>query len=72
MGRIDVRGELNAIQHVSSGGETPRNFEFDPSNRWMVVTNHGSNNAVVFKINQKTGLLTQQGTPVSVPYPFSP
>jgi 6-phosphogluconolactonase len=65
-------GLLKAIQHISSGGETPRNCEFDPSGQWMVVTNHGSNNAVVFKIDQKMGTLTQQGAPVSVPYPFSP
>ena len=65
-------GLLTEIQHISSGGETPRNFEFDPSGRWMVVTNHGSNNAVVFKIDRKSGKLTQQGASVDVPYPFSP
>jgi 6-phosphogluconolactonase len=65
-------GLLTEIQHISSGGETPRNFEFDPSGGWMVVTNHGSNSAVVFKIDRKLGKLTQQGMPVGVPYPFSP
>jgi 6-phosphogluconolactonase len=65
-------GRLKAIQHIASGGETPRNFEFDPSGQWMIVTNHGSNNAVVFKIELATGMLTQQGLPVDVPYPFSP
>lgn len=65
-------GLLTQIQHISSGGETPRNFEFDPSGQWMLVTNHGSNNAVVFKIDRNSGKLTQQGDPVDVPYPFSP
>jgi 6-phosphogluconolactonase len=65
-------GLLKAIQHIASGGETPRNFEFDPSGQWMIVTNHGSNNAVVFKIDGATGMLTQQGQPVDEPYPFSP
>jgi 6-phosphogluconolactonase len=65
-------GVLKAIQHISSGGGMPRNFEFDPSGKWMVVANHGSNNAVVFKIDQKVGTLSQQGAPVKVPYPFSP
>jgi 6-phosphogluconolactonase len=70
---IDQRsGLLKTIQHISSGGETPRNFEIDPSGRWMVVANHGSNNAVVFKVDGKRGLLTQQGAAVDVPYPFSP
>jgi 6-phosphogluconolactonase len=71
--RFDQRsGVLKSIQHISSGGETPRNFEFDPPGRWMLVANHRSNNAVVFKIDPKTGMLTRQGAPVDVPYPFSP
>jgi 6-phosphogluconolactonase len=65
-------GFLKVIQHISSGGVTPRNFEFDPSGRWMVVANHGNNKAAVFKIDRKTGKLAQQGAPVDVPYPFSP
>jgi 6-phosphogluconolactonase len=71
--RIDPEtGRLTLVQHLSSGGITPRNFEFDPSGRWMIVTNHGSNNAVVFSIDRQTGKLAQQGAAVSVPYPFSP
>jgi 6-phosphogluconolactonase len=65
-------GRLTAIQHVSSGGQTPRNFEFDPSGQWLLVANHGSNNALVFRIDKKAGTLTPVGAPVSVPYPFSP
>jgi 6-phosphogluconolactonase len=65
-------GHLSAIQHVSSGGQTPRNFEFDPSGQWLLVANHGSNNALVYRIDKKTGTLKPVGAPVSVPYPFSP
>jgi 6-phosphogluconolactonase len=70
---IDAKtGELTPIQHVASGGVTPRNFDLDPTGEWMVVTNHGSNNAQVFRIDKKAGTLTPVGAPVSVPYPFSP
>jgi 6-phosphogluconolactonase len=70
---IDAKsGELTPIQHVASGGVTPRNFDLDPTGTWMVVTNHGSNNAQVFRIDKKAGTLTPVGAPVSVPYPFSP
>jgi 6-phosphogluconolactonase len=65
-------GLLKVIQHISSGGEMPRNLELDASGQWMIVANHGSNNAVVFRIDQEMGTLTQQGAPVTVPYPFSP
>jgi 6-phosphogluconolactonase len=70
---IDAKtGELTPIQHVASGGVTPRNFDLSPTGEWMVVTNHGSNNAQVFRIDKNTGMLTPVGAPVSVPYPFSP
>jgi 6-phosphogluconolactonase len=65
-------GELKQIQHVASGGNTPRNFDFDPTGRWLLVTNHGTNTAQVFAIDKKAGTLTPTGAPVSVPYPFSP
>jgi 6-phosphogluconolactonase len=70
---IDAKtGELAPVQHVASGGVTPRNFDLDPTGAWMVVTNHGSNTAQVFRIDKKAGTLTPVGAPVSVPYPFSP
>jgi 6-phosphogluconolactonase len=65
-------GELSAIQHIDSGGMTPRNFDFDPTGRWLLVTNHGSNTAMVFRIDGKAGTLMPVGERVSVPYPFSP
>ncbi len=64
--------KLTFVTTVPSGGKTPRNFEFDPTHRWMVVTNHDSDNAVVFKIDAATGKLSQQGEPVAVTYPFCP
>ncbi|MGA2438008.1 MAG: lactonase family protein [Acidobacteriaceae bacterium] len=70
---IDAKtGQLTPVQHINSGGHTPRNFDIDPTGEWMVVTNHGSNNAQVFRIDKKAGTLTPVGAPVSVPYPFSP
>jgi 6-phosphogluconolactonase len=65
-------GRLTPIQHVPSGGKTPRNFEMDPTARWMLVTNHGNEKAMVFRIDQETGKLTPVGQPVDVPAPFCP
>jgi 6-phosphogluconolactonase (cycloisomerase 2 family) len=36
----------------------------------MICTNHGSDNAVVFLVDEATGRLSQAGPPISVPYPF--
>jgi 6-phosphogluconolactonase len=48
----------------------PRNFTFDPTGKWLLVSNHDSNNAVVFRVDDRPGRLTQTGEPVEVPNPF--
>ena len=63
-------GWLKLVEHVPSGGRTPRNFSFDPTGQWILCANHGSDNAVVFRVDENTGRLTQTGSPMSVPYPF--
>ena len=65
-------GRLTLIQDVPSGGKTPRNFDMDPSAHWLLVTNHDSNTAMVFRIDQQTGKLTPAGQPVTVPSPCCP
>lgn len=68
---IDAKtGRLTLVEHVPSGGKTPRNFDLDPTGRWLLATNHGNNTAMVFRIDQATGKLTPVGSPVEVPYPF--
>ncbi|MEI6861815.1 MAG: lactonase family protein [Verrucomicrobiota bacterium] len=62
-------GKLTLVEHVPSGGRTPRTFTIDPTGKWLVVTNNAgaSNNAVVFKIDSATGKLTQSGAPITTP-----
>jgi len=54
-------GKLTPVQHVSSLGDTPRNFALDPSNRYMFVGNEYGGNIAVFSIDPKTGMLTSTG-----------
>ena len=63
-------GLLTPVEHVASGGKTPRNFAFDPTGRWIVLTNQDSSNAVVFHVDSSTGKLSRTGDPVPVPSPF--
>jgi 6-phosphogluconolactonase len=65
-----VTGKLSSIEFQSSGGKTPRNFAFDPTARWIILTNQDSSTAVVFRVNANSGRLTQTGDPVPVPSPF--
>ncbi len=63
-------GHLRFIEDVPTRGKMPRYFGFDPTKRWIIVGNHDSDNAVVFRVDDRTGKLTQNGPPIKVPNPF--
>ncbi len=64
--------KLTMVGTTKSGGKTPRNFDWDPTATWMIVSNHDSDNAVVFKRDAATDRLTQTGAPIAVTYPLCP
>ena len=49
------------IDIVSTLGQTPRGFNFDPSGRYIFVANQGSNSIVTFEVNPDSGMLTPTG-----------
>jgi len=53
----------------SSQGETPRDFEIDPSGRFMLVANQDTNTIVTYEIDQETGELIDTGYIEEVPTP---
>jgi hypothetical protein len=54
-------GRLEYIEHVSTGGKTPRNFAIDPTGRFLLAANQNSDSIVVFRIDEKSGKLTATG-----------
>lgn len=40
-------------------GKGPRDFEIDPSGKYMLVANQQTNNIVTYEINRQTGMLTE-------------
>ena len=46
----------------STGGRIPRNFEIDPTGRYICAANQDTDNLVLFRIDQETGKLTRYGT----------
>ena len=65
-----TNGKISLLEHIPTQGHWPRNFSFDPTNKWLIVTNHNSDNAMVFKVDDKSGHLTPVGNPVPIAYPF--
>ena len=63
---IDVSGKLTFVGRQSTLGKTPRNFAIDPSGNFLLVGNQNSNSIIIFKRDQKTGLLRPSGKEISI------
>ena len=62
-------GKLTLSGHQSTLGKTPRNFNFDPTGNFLLVANQNSDDVVIFKVNKKTGGLTDTGKKIIVGNP---
>ncbi|MCT4329264.1 lactonase family protein [Elizabethkingia anophelis] len=58
---IQADGTLKTIAYQPTGGKHPRVFTIDPTGKFLITANTGSGNAVVFRRNAETGLLTKTG-----------
>lgn len=54
--RLDEAGHPTLASCVPSGGESPRDFDIDPSGAWMLVVNHRSNTVAIHSLDRETGL----------------
>jgi len=64
-------GRLKQIGVESTQGKHPRNFVIDPTGKFLLVANQKTGNIVVFKRDQKSGLLKKTGVEVTLPNPSS-
>jgi 6-phosphogluconolactonase len=62
-------GALTLVDHFSTQGKTPRNFEIDPTGSFLFVANEDTNNVVVFRIDPNSGKLIATGQTLKVPAP---
>lgn len=62
-------GKITVVGHQAVLGKTPRNFNFDPTGNYLLVANQQSDEVVIFKIDKKTGLLTDTGKRIEVGNP---
>ena len=64
-------GSLKLVEHFSTQGKTPRNFEIDPTGTRLFVANQDSGTIVIFQIDPATGRLTPTGQVLQVPSPVA-
>jgi 6-phosphogluconolactonase len=69
--RDGASGHLTFVEHVASGGKTPRGFGIDPTGKWLIAGNQRSDSVLVFAIDAKTGRLTPTGQTAEVGAPVS-
>lgn len=62
-------GKLTLIEYTSTEGDWPRDFEIDPTEKFLIASNQESSNLVLFSRDTNTGKLTLLQSDVSVPYP---
>ena len=62
-------GVLTLAQVAATGGDWPRNFSLDPTERWLLVANQHTGSVVVFARDQKSGRLTESQHRLAVPSP---
>ena len=62
-------GSLRYVEHVSTGGKTPRNFVIDPSGRFLLAANQRSDSVVTFRIDPASGKLNATGHAAEIPTP---
>ncbi len=51
-------GRLKPVEHVASGGKTPRHFSIDPTESYLIVANQEAGGIVLFRRDQVTGRLS--------------
>lgn len=66
---IGLEGQLHLTQRISTGGKTPRNFNFSTDERFLIVANQDSNDIRVFKRDTSTGQLKMTTTNLKINKP---
>ena len=64
---VKEEGTLEHVQTISAGVRIPRNFNFDPSGKWVLTGGQSSNDIQVFSLDQATGKLAPHGDLIECP-----
>ncbi|NCU18774.1 lactonase family protein [Pallidibacillus pasinlerensis] len=67
--KVEADGTLTYLEYTASEGNWPRDFQFDPTEEYVVGSNQESGNLVLYKRDTETGRLTVIDKDIKVPYP---
>jgi 6-phosphogluconolactonase len=63
-------GNLAIVEREHIRGATPRNFNLDPTSKWIIAAGQDSNTLASFEVNADTGTLTYNRNCLNVPNPI--
>jgi 6-phosphogluconolactonase len=58
--------KLTAVGHITGEIKTPRNFNIDPSGKWMLIASQDGGKVGVWELDEKTGLGKETGNTIPV------
>lgn len=62
--------KLTAVGHITGDINIPRNFNIDPSGRWMLIGSQATGKVGVWQIDAESGLAKETGQSIRVPSPI--
>ena len=63
-------GQLAIVEREPIRGATPRNFNLDPTAKWIIAAGQDSNTLASFEVDADTGRLTYNRNSINVPNPI--
>jgi 6-phosphogluconolactonase len=63
---VDSKGKLTLKKTMPTGGKGPRNFAIDPGGNYLLVAHQYTNDVIIFKRDQMTGLLENTGKKITL------
>ncbi len=67
--KVGDDAKLTAAGHITGDIKVPRNFNVDPSGRWMLIASQNGDKVGVWELNPETGLGKETGRTVAVGRP---
>lgn len=68
--KILADGKLEKVDEITKSISIPRDFNIDPTGKYMVVANQNADNLVVYDVDDRTGKLTFRSESVSIKAPI--
>jgi 6-phosphogluconolactonase len=66
---VAADGKITLVQNAAADVKTPRNFNLDPTGKWLFTEGQGSDTIALFQVDQATGKLTATGKKLEVGAP---